>query len=188
MEKHKLSVPEYSVLSQADQILAAAAEEISIEERIEKRLEITQLIREQQEDVDLLDRIRNTEGHLIILLKSEMFPTITGEVRFTGKEFLVLNTNHSEELVNLNFVEIIDGLDQKAIFRINNSQVDTTLLWLKNLIDNNRSVQIWLSSGKSISGQIIRHNSDHLDVVANNKIRVIPMKSIVLLRSLNEAN
>jgi hypothetical protein len=158
MDKPKLASAELNILAQVDEILDQAAQDIKVESRIEKLLEVSQIVKDQQETVDLIDRIRNTEGQ------------------------------KTKYLIALNQVEIISGADEKAIFRTTNYQVNTPLLWLKNLIDDCKLVTVQLISGRAILGQISRLNSDHLDLVSASQINLIPFNSIVYLRSSNEAN
>lgn len=188
MDKPKLASAELNILAQVDEILDQAAQDIKVESRIEKLLEVSQIVKDQQETVDLIDRIRNTEGQIKIAFTQKELPNVIGEVQFTSDEFLVLKQGNTKYLIALNQVEIISGVDEKAIFRTTNYQVNTPLLWLKNLIDDCKLVTVQLISGRAISGQISRFNSDHLDLVSASQINLIPFNSIVYLRSSNEAN
>lgn len=186
MEIQKFDFNSLEILAQANSIVSQAAEDISVENRIEKRLEISQLIRSAQEQVSLLDRIRNTEGQITLCLNCANYPMITGEIRFTSDDFLVLDQGQAQFLVRLNQIEYISGAETKGIYRNVNNSVDTTLLWLKNLIESNRHVSVQLASGKTFSGQIVRLNHDHFDLLVNQNRYLIPLAAIALIRSNNE--
>ena len=132
MEIQKFDLNSLEVLAQANSIVSQAAEDITVETRIEKRLEITQLIRSAQEQVSLLDRIRNTDGQITLCLNCANYPTVSGEIRFTSEDFLVIDQSQAQFLVRLNQIEYIFGAENKGIYRNANNSVDTTLLWLKN--------------------------------------------------------
>ncbi len=186
MEIQKFDLNSLEVLAQANSIVSQAAEDITVETRIEKRLEITQLIRSAQEQVSLLDRIRNTDGQITLCLNCANYPTVSGEIRFTSDEFLVIDQSQAQFLVRLSQIEYIFGAENKGIYRNANNSVDTTLLWLKNLIDSNHHVSVHLISGKTFTGQIVRLNSDHFDLVVNQNRYLIPLVAIALIRSNNE--
>ena len=186
MEIQKFDLNSLEVLAQANSIVSQAAEDITVETRIEKRLEITQLIRSAQEQVSLLDRIRNTDGQITLCLNCANYPTVSGEIRFTSEDFLVIDQSQAQFLVRLNQIEYIFGAENKGIYRNANNSVDTTLLWLKNLIDSNHHVSVHLISGKTFTGQIVRLNSDHFDLLVNQNTYLIPLVAIALIRSNNE--
>ena len=186
MEIQKFDLNSLEVLAQANSIVSQAAEDITVETRIEKRLEITQLIRSAQEQVSLLDRIRNTDGQITLCLNCANYPTVSGEIRFTSEDFLVIDQSQAQFLVRLNQIEYIFGAENKGIYRNANNSVDTTLLWLKNLIDSNHHVSVHLISGKTFTGQIVRLNSDHFDLLVNQNTYLIPLVAIALIRNNNE--
>lgn len=188
MEIQKFDLNSLEVLAQADSIVSQAVEDITVETRIEKRLEISQLIRSAQEQVSLLDRIRNTEGQLTLCLNCANYPTVSGEIRFTSEDFLVIAQRQAQFLVRLNQIEYIFGAETKGIHRTTNNSVDTTLLWLKNLIDSNRQVFVHLIGGKTFIGQIVRLNSDHFDLLVNQSSYLIPLAATALIRSNNETD
>ena len=188
MDKPKLASAELSILAQVHDILDQAAQDITVETRIEKLLEVSQIVKDQQETIDLIDRIRNTAGQIKIAFVQKELPNLIGEVQFTSDEFLVLKQGKTKYLVALNYIEIISGVDERAVFRNANQQLNTPLLWLKNLIDDCKLVTVQLISGRAISGQISRFNSDHLDLVSASQVNLISLNSIVYLRSSNEAN
>ena len=188
MDKPKLASAELSILAQVHDILDQAAQDITVETRIEKLLEVSQIVKDQQETIDLIDRIRNTAGQIKIAFVQKELPNLIGEVQFTSDEFLVLKQGKTKYLVALNHIEIISGVDERAVFRNANQQLNTPLLWLKNLIDDCKLVTVQLISGRAISGQISRFNSDHLDLVSASQVNLISLNSIVYLRSSNEAN
>lgn len=186
MEIQKFDLNSLEVLAQANSIVSQAVEDITVETRIEKRLEITQLIRSAQEQVSLLDRIRNTDGQITLCLNCANYPTVSGEIRFTSEDFLVIDQSQAQFLVRLNQIEYIFGAENKGIYRNANNSVDTTLLWLKNLIDSSHHVSVHLISGKTFSGQIVRLNSDHFDLLVNQNTYLIPLVAIALIRNNNE--
>lgn len=186
MEIQKFDLNSLEVLAQANSIVSQAAEDITVETRIEKRLEITQLIRSAQEQVSLLDRIRNTDGQITLCLNCANYPTVSGEIRFTSEDFLVIDQSQAQFLVRLNQIEYIFGAENKGIYRNANNSVDTTLLWLKNLIDSSHHVSVHLISGKTFTGQIVRLNSDHFDLLVNQNTYLIPLVAIALIRNNNE--
>ena len=188
MEIQKFDLNSLEVLAQANSIVSQAAEDITVETRIEKRLEITQLIRSAQEQVSLLDRIRNTDGQITLCLNCANYPTVSGEIRFTSEDFLVIDQSQAQFLVRLNQIEYIFGAENKGIYRNANNSVDTTLLWLKNLIDSSHHVSVHLISGKTFTGQIVRLNSDHFDLLVNQNTYLIPLVAIALIRSNNETH
>ena len=85
--------------------------------------------------------------------------------------------------MNLDHTIYLAGVDQRAIFRIENSDLDTTSMWIKNLIEDQSPISIYLISGNQLSGKLIRFGSDHLDLLVNNQAYLIPLNSLVLLRS-----
>ena len=167
----------------AESILKDAHEEITVETRIEKLLEVADGIKFEQEHINLLDRIRNTESEITLAVNCPSFPIVTGSIRFTSKQFLVISSNRTNYLVNLHHTIYLTGVDQRAVFRIENSELDTTSMWVKNLIENQSEISIYLITGNQLSGKLIRFGSDHLDLLVNNQIYLIPITSLVLLRS-----
>ena len=167
----------------AESILKDAHEEITVETRIEKLLEVADGIKFEQEHINLLDRIRNTESEITLSVNCPSFPIVTGSIRFTSKQFLVISSNRKNYLVNLDHTTYLTGVDQRAVFRIENSELDTTSMWVKNLIENQSEISIYLISGNQLSGKLIRFGSDHLDLLVNNQTYLISITSLVLLRS-----
>ena len=167
----------------AESILKDAHEEITVETRIEKLLEVVDGIKFEQEHINLLDRIRNTESEITLAINCPCFPIVTGSIRFTSKQFLVISSNRTNYLVNLDHTIYLTGVDQRAVFRIENSELDTTSMWVKNLIENQSEISIYLITGNQLSGKLIRFGSDHLDLLVNNQTYLIPITSLVLLRS-----
>lgn len=167
----------------AESILKDAHEEITVETRMEKLLEVADGIKFEQEQINLIDRIRNTEREITLAINCPSFPIVTGSIKFTSKQFLVMGSNRTNYLVNLDHTIYLAGVDQRAIFRIENSDLDTTSMWIKNLIEDQLQITIYLISGNQLSGKLIRFGSDHLDLLVNNQAYLIPLNSLVLLRS-----
>ena len=188
MDMQKFELDSLQVLAQANSILSQAAEDITVETRIEKRLEVSQIVRSIQENISLLDRLRNTEGPVTICLNCENYPIVSGEIRFTSEDFLVLDKPQAQFLVRLNQIEYIFGAETRGIYRNVNNSVNTPLLWFKNLIDASKQVSVNLVSGKTFTGQIIRLNSDHFDLLVRQNTYLIPLAAIALIRSNNEAD
>ena len=167
----------------AESILKDAHEEITIETRMEKLLEVADGIKFEQEQINLIDRIRNTEREITLAINCPSFPIVTGSIKFTSKQFLVMRSNRTNYLVNLDHTIYLAGVDQRAVFRIENSDLDTTSMWVKNLIEDQLQITVYLISGNQLSGKLIRFGSDHLDLLVNNQTYLIPLNSLVLLRS-----
>lgn len=172
-----------SAVDIAESILKDAHEEITVETRIEKLIEVADGIKFEQEHIKLIDRIRNTESEITLAINCPSFPIVTGSIRFTSDQFLVISKNRINFLVNLAHAIYLAGVDQRAVFRIENSDLDTTSMWVKNLVENLSIVSIYLSNGNQLSGKLIRFGNDHLDLLVHNQTYLIPIKSLVLLRS-----
>ena len=186
MENEKFEIFSIEVLDQAENILRDVKEEIEIENRIDKVLELTDAIRFEQESVSLIDRIRNTDAEISMAINCPNFPVVTGEVRFTSDEYLVLAKDKNNFLINLSQVSYVVGVDNLATFRPNEFQVNTTFLWIKNLIDAENLLTIFLTNGNQLQGQLIRFSDDHFDLRVKNHNFLIPSSAIVLIRSTNE--
>ena len=171
------------VVDLAESILKDAHEEITVETRIEKLLEVADGIKFEQEHINLIDRIRNTESEITLAINCPSYPVVTGSIRFTSERFLVINSNRINYLVNLTHSIYLAGVDQRAVFRIENCELDTTAMWIKNLVENNSSVCLYLINGNQLNGKLIRFGSDHLDLLVNQQAYLIPISSLVLLRS-----
>lgn len=167
----------------AESILKDAHEEITVETRMEKLLEVADGIKFEQKQINLIDRIRNTEREITLAINCPSFPILTGSIKFTSKQFLVISCNRTNYLVNLGHTIYLAGVDQRAVFRIENSDLDTTSMWVKNLIDDQLQITIYLITGNQLSGKLIRFGSDHLDLLVHNQTYLIPITSLVLLRS-----
>ena len=186
MDNEKFEISSIEVLDQAENILRDVKEEIEIENRIDKALELTDAIRFEQESVSLIDRIRNTETEISMAINCPNFPVVTGEVRFTSDEYLVLAKDKNNFLINLCQVSYVVGVDNLATFRPNEFQVNTTFLWIKNLIDAENLLTIYLTNGNQLHGQLIRFSNDHFDLRVKNHNFLIPASAIVLIRSTDE--
>lgn len=188
MDQQNLVATELGVLVQASEILNQAAQDITIENRIEKLIEVNQIVREEQETVNLIDRIRNTAGEIKLHFAQKELPNLAGEIQFTSEDFLVLKQAKTQYLIALKQVEIISGVDDKAILRNLSQELNTPLLWLKNLVDAQNSVTVQLLSGRTLSGKINRLSCDHLDLSSSTQISLVPLNSIVFLRCDYEAS
>ncbi|MEN9741165.1 MAG: hypothetical protein RIR66_121 [Actinomycetota bacterium] len=167
----------------AESILKDAHEEITVETRIEKLIEVTDGIKFEQEHINLIDRIRNTESEITLAINCPSFPIVNGSIRFTSERFLVISNNRINYFVNLSHSIYLAGVDQRAVFRIENSDLDTTSMWVKNLVENQSPVSIYLINGNQLSGKLIRFGNDHLDLLVGKQSYLIPITSLVLLRS-----
>lgn len=186
MEKQKFEISSVEVLDQAENLLREVSEEIEIETRLDKSVEVFEAIRAEQELINLIDRIRNTEGQISILTGLKHFPTITGEVRFTSDKYVVLANAQSNLLISLNQILLVNQVAEQAVFRAEHFPVETTTMWIKNLIDLGIEVSIYLVSGQQITGKIIRFGHDHLDVQFKCQKVLIPTSAIAIIRSVNE--
>lgn len=167
----------------AESILKDAHEEITVETRMEKLLEVADGIKFEQEQINLIDRIRNTESEITLAINCPSFPILTGSIKFTSKQFLVISSSRTNYLINLDHTVYLAGVDHRAVFRIENKNLDTTSMWVKNLIEDQSPISIYLISGSQLSGKLIRFGSDHLDLLVNSQTYLIPICSLVLLRS-----
>ncbi len=167
----------------AESILKEAHEEITVETRIEKLIEVADGIKFEQEHINLIDRIRNTESEVTLAINCRSFPIVTGSIRFTSEQFLVISSNRINYLINLAHAIYLAGVDPRAVFRVENSDLDTTTMWVKNLVENQSIVSIYLINGIQLSGTLIRFGNDHLDLLVHNQSYLIPTTSLVLLRS-----
>lgn len=183
MDYQKLEISSIEVLDQAENILKDVGEEIEIENRIEKNLEVSEAVRSEQELITLIDRIRNTESEIAATINCPSYPVVTGEIRFTSEKYLVLHKPNSDFLINLAHITYLVGIDQRAIFKSELFQVDTTLMWLNNLIDHQNQVTIYLVNGNQLCGQLIRFSQDHLDVQIATQVFLIPISAVILIRS-----
>lgn len=181
---HKIN--ESQVLVQAENIVREASEELSVETRIERLIEVADGVNFEQELVKLIDRIRNTETEITVAVNCPNFPVVTGSVLFTSEQFIVLKHLKTSYLVNLLQTNYFVGVDQKAVFRTINESIDTTTMWLKNLITKQKQVTIYLTNASYLQGQLIRFSQDHLDLLIQGQIYVIPINCLVLLRSGDE--
>ena len=68
----------------AESILKDAHEEITVETRMEKLLEVADGIKFEQEQINLIDRIRNTEREITLAINCPSFPIVTGSIKFTS--------------------------------------------------------------------------------------------------------
>lgn len=171
------------VLDQLEVIVQSAAEEIVVESRLEETLEIYESIRYEQELINFIDRLRNTEGEIQVTMACKNYPLITGEIRFTSDEYLVLSNSQADYFIASKHICLINNADPKAIFRMDTLPIETTMLWIKNLIDAQSLVSVTLLGDIQLVGTIIRFGHDHLDFVAASKYFVIPMSAIVVIRS-----
>lgn len=173
------------VLDDLELIVRSATEEIAVESRLEETLEIYESIRFEQESINFVDRLRNTEGEIQVAINDKNFPLITGEIRFTSDDHLVLANSQADYFISNSQICFINRVDNKAIFRIQNLPIETTTLWIKNVIDQQKVVSVSLLSGIQIIGKINRFGHDHLDFQSRNQNYLLPIAAIVLIRSNN---
>ena len=176
-------VLKHAAIDQAEQIIHAAHEEFTVESRIETLIEVIDGVAFEQEQVNLIDRIRNTENEITVSLNCSNMPVVQGQVRFTSERFLVLKNQNGNFLINLVHTNYFLDVDQRAVFRIENVEIDTTSMWIKNLTQSQSRVSIYLVNGLQISGQLIRFSHDHLDLLVNQQTYLIPITNLVTLRS-----
>jgi hypothetical protein len=186
MENQKFELSSVEVLDQAENLLRAASEEIEIETRLDKSVEVFEAVRAEQELISLIDRVRNTEGQISILTGNKSLPAITGEVRFTSDKYIVITNQQSDFLISLDQILLVNQVAEQAVFRTNHILVETTTMWIKNLIDLETEVNIYLVGGHLVSGKLIRFGHDHLDVQINLQTALIPTSAISIIRSKNE--
>ncbi len=187
MEKQDHDLGALEVLDQTAKFLQEIGEEIFIEERINKTIEIDEVIRCEQEVINLIDRIRNTENEITVTINNSCLPALNGEVRFTSEKYLVIANQKAHFLINLSHLIMLSQVDNKAVFRTEYFPAETTTMWIKNLIDKNTQVTIFLSGDRQITGQITRFSHDHLDLHINQVQKLlIPLYAIQVIRSLNE--
>ena len=182
---HKIN--ESQVLVQAENIVREASEELSVETRIERLIEVADGVNFEQGLVQLIDRIRNTETDITVALNCPNFPVVTGSVFFTSDQFIVLKNLKTSYLINLRHANYFVGVDQKAVFRTTNDSIDTTTMWLKNLISRQKQVTIYLTNGNYLQGQLVRFSQDHVDLLIRDQVFVISINCLILLRSSDEA-
>ena len=88
--KAAASLSQLQLLDQTENFLRDIQEDVEIENRFETLLEVNENTRSEQELINLIDRIRNTENNISIMLNSSIFPVVTGLVRFSSDQFVVL--------------------------------------------------------------------------------------------------
>jgi hypothetical protein len=191
MKNENTQITALDVLDQVEVILQDVAELVETENRVDETLELTESIRLEQESINLIDRIRNTAGEITISLNCPSYPLLTGLVRFSSPEYLVLRGNNSDYFINLAQIVMLKSVDERAIFKLTQLEFDTTKMWLKNLLDESQYVTVFLADGSQHDGVVTRLNHDHIDLVnyncANSKTSLlIPLDSITLIRKSNE--
>lgn len=186
MENQKFEIGSVEVLDQAENFLRAASEEIEIESRLDKSVEVFEAVRAEQELINLIDRIRNTDSQISILTTNKSLPAVTGDIRFTSEKYLVISNQQSDYLISLDQILLVNQVAEQAVFRTNYFAVETTTMWIKNLIDLETEVNIYLVGGHQVSGKLMRFGHDHLDVQINRQKALIPNSAIAIIRSKNE--
>ena len=186
MENQKFEIGSVEVLDQAENFLRAASEEIEIESRLDKSVEVFEAVRAEQELISLIDRIRNTDSQISILTTNKSLPAVTGDIRFTSEKYLVISNQQSDYLISLDQILLVNQVAEQAVFRTNYFAVETTTMWIKNLIDLETEVNIYLVGGHQVSGKLMRFGHDHLDVQINRQKALIPNSAIAIIRSKNE--
>jgi hypothetical protein len=191
MDKKDYETSATEVLEHAASYLLEIGEEIFIEERVIRTVEVFEAIRFEQELINLIDRVRNTENEIVITTNSDSLPVIHGKVRFTSDRYLVISNTFGDYLINLAHIVLINEVDNRAVFRTEHFPIETTTMWIKNLIDQQLLVTIFLVGVRQLSGQITRFGHDHLDLVIDNpqdlmQRILIPLSAIQIIRSLNE--
>lgn len=186
MDDQKFDLAAVEILDQAAIILRDAQDEIAIEDRIDDSLEVIENIRYEQESINLIDRIRNTEDQITIRVNCSSFPIVIGSVRFTSDEFIVIRTKPADFLVNISQVLMVSQVEELAVFRTNQGEINTTTMWIKNLIDCETQVTIYLVGGNQLVGKLTRFSHDHLDLRTNTLNILLPLSAVVLIRSSNE--
>jgi hypothetical protein len=193
MDKKDYETSATEVLEHAASYLLEIGEEIFIEERVIRTVEVFEAIRFEQELINLIDRVRNTENEIVITTNSDSLPVIHGKVRFTSDRYLVISNTFGDYLINLAHIVLINEVDNRAVFRTEHFPIETTTMWIKNLIDQQLLVTIFLVGVRQLSGQITRFGHDHLDLVIDNpqdlmQRILIPLSAIQIIRSLNETS
>lgn len=181
------SMSQLQLLDQTENIFRDTQEDVEIENRLETLLEVSESTRSEQESIRLIDRIRNTENEISIMLNCSIFPVVSGNVRFSSVNFVVLQSGLTNYFVNLSKIVYLICVDQRAIFRTEDLLIDTTTMWLKNLIDNFAAISIYLTNGIHMTGYLIRFSKDHVDMQINQNLYLIPFSAIVLIRCNYEA-
>jgi hypothetical protein len=191
MDKKDYETSATEVLEHTANYLMEIGEEIFIEERVTRTVEVFEAIRFEQELINLIDRVRNTENEIVITTSSDFLPVVNGKVRFTSDRHLIISNRFADYLISLAHIVMINEVDNRAVFRTEYFAIETTTMWIKNLIDQELLVTIYLVGARQLSGQITRFGHDHLDLVIGNpkdsmQKMLIPLSAIQVIRSINE--
>jgi len=174
---------ESSLVSELNQVLLQAAEEVASEERLDMTYEVLETVRFEQAHISWLDRLRNTSSLVELRLAHNNLPLAVGEVRSLADPFIVLESLTTQFLINFEYVVTASGLNDLAR---NQSSPDAvsylSSIWIRELADHNQTSTWYLAGDQVIEGLCVRIGFDSLDVESNSRVFTIPKRSIVAIR------
>jgi hypothetical protein len=174
---------ESSLVSELNQVLLQAAEEVASEERLDLTYEVLETVRFEQAHISWLDRLRNTSSPVELRLAHTNLPLVIGEVRALADPFIILENSTSQLLINFEHVVAISGLSDLARSQASPDAVSyLSNVWLRELTDRNEITTWYLAGDQLIEGLCLRIGFDSLDIESNSKIFTIPNRTIVAIK------
>lgn len=176
---------ESSLVSELNQVLLQAAEEVASEERLDLAHEVLETVRFEQAHISWLDRLRNTTNSVELRLAHCNLPLVAGEVRSFADPFIVLENLTTQFLINFEHVVAASGLSDLAR---NQSSLDAvsylSSIWIRELTDHNQASTWYLSGDQVIEGLCLRIGFDSLDIESNSRMFTIPKRSVIAIRKV----
>jgi len=174
---------ESSLVSELNQVLLQAADELASEERLDLTYEVLETVRFEQAHISWLDRLRNTSNSVELRLAHSSFPLVFGEVRSLTEPFIVMENSTTQLLINFEHVVAASGLSELSR---NHSSPDAmsylSSVWIRELIDQNQISTWYLVGDQVIEGFCLRIGFDSLDIESNSRTFTIPKRSVVAIR------
>lgn len=176
---------ESSLVSELNQVLVQAAEEVASEERLDLAYEVLETVRFEQAHISWLDRLRNTLNAVELRLAHCNIPFVVGEVRQVADPFIVIEDVTTRLLINFDHVVALSGLSELSR---NNSSPDAvdflSSILLRELADHKQSSTWYLAGDQVIEGLCLRIGFDSLDIESHSKIFTIPKQSVIAVRTI----
>jgi hypothetical protein len=176
---------ESSLVSELNQVLLQAAEEVASEERLDLTHEVLETVRFEQAHISWLDRLRNTSNSVELRLAHSGLTLVLGEVRGLTETFIVMEDLTTQLLINFDHVVAASGLSDLSR---NHSSPDAisclSSVWIRELIDQDQTSTWYLVGDQVIEGLCLRIGFDSLDIESNSRIFTIPKRSVVAIRNV----
>ena len=157
--------PAFELLNALENVISRAHDDLASEARMDLAQEVAETVRHEHLNVYWRDRVGDTRQELILHIRHEAVPKISGSVSWIAQDYLELYATSGIYLISIDAVWAISGLTKSAtIANPTGLEAAFANAWLHDLCDQHIEATWFIDDGNVIVGKCLRVGPDAIDI------------------------